>query len=180
MSVNLTLADKLAADVFQKSYRKYLELKPTHYRWSHLAPQSVDNLSLSIRQNWSVEKLADYLHCPVDEAEGCLRRFKMSQRVNGKETTAEKIRQAIFEWMGGVVELDEKAKRALSDDLAHALGNQLYASGLTREDILAVASQLEKADTASKAESLDKEPEASSNSKPSEIDPPKWGPQWKD
>src|SRR5690242_4423285 len=90
----IPLTDRYAADVFQKSYREYLALKPTHYRWSRLAPQSVDWLEQAREQKWSMEKLSDYLHCPVPEAEACYRRYCVSRKVNGKEGTAARMRQA--------------------------------------------------------------------------------------
>ena len=110
-TASISLEDRLVADVFQKSYREYLALKPIHYRWSKLAPQSIGFLDEANGQNWSSEKIADYLNCSPEEAEASLRRYRVSQKVNSHNSTPERIREAFFEWLGGVVDLDEKAKR---------------------------------------------------------------------
>ena len=167
----VSLADRLAADVFQKSYRRFLALKPTHYRWNHLAPQSVAHIQESLDKHWSAEKLADYLHCAPDEAEACLRRFNMSKKVNAKDSTAGRLREAVFEWMGDVADLDEKTRRKLADDLAKLVGNQLFMAARAQEDLLKLSMELEgkEADDA-----------ATPKEKPTGEAPPKWGPQWKD
>ncbi len=166
----ISLEDRLVADVFQKSYREFLELKPTHIRWNKLAPENVRYLGEAQAQLWSKEKIADYLNCSPEEALGCLRRYTVSKKVNSQNSTPERIREAFFEWLGGVVELDEKAKRALADDLSKLVANQLHAAALAQEDLFQISSGLEGA--VSKA----------SKGKPAvslEKDPPKWGPQWK-
>ncbi|MDB5106140.1 MAG: hypothetical protein JWP91_3829 [Fibrobacteres bacterium] len=165
------LADRLAADVFRKSYRQYLALKPTHYRWSHLAPQSIRHLQESVDKNWSVEKLADYLYCEPDEAEACLRRFNMSKKVNAKDTTAGRLREAVFEWIGEVADLDEKTRRKLSDDLSKMVGNQLFIAAQAKEDLLKLSMELEGKEAVDSPTPKEKPPAA---------EPPKWGPQWKD
>jgi hypothetical protein len=165
------LADRLAADVFLKSYRQFLALKHTHYRWSHLAPQSVGHLQEAVDGHWSVEKLADYLHCEPDEAEACLKRFNMSKKVNAKDTTAGRLREAVFEWIGEVADLDEKTRRKLADDLAKKVGNQLYVAARANEDLLKLSMELEG------KEALDS---PVPKEKPAAEAPPKWGPQWKD
>jgi uncharacterized coiled-coil protein SlyX len=170
-------ADRLAADVFRKSYRRFLELKPTHYRWNHLAPQSVGHLRTSCEENWSLEKLADYLHCPPQEAEACLKRYTMSKKVNAKGNTAARMRQAVFEWVGGIADLDEKTRWQLADELAKQVGNQLFIAAQAKEDLLELARELEGA-----------EPEAAAKPSGTPVPPPsspagegpKWGPQWKD
>ncbi len=164
----------MAADVFRKSYRQFLALKPAHYRWNHLAPQSVGHIQEAVDKHWSVEKLADYLHCDPDEAEACLRRFHMSKKVNAKDTTAGRVREAVFEWMAevaGVADLDEKTRRKLADDLAKMLGNQLFVAAQANEDLLKLSMELEGKEAVGAA--VPKE-------KPSGEAPPKWGPQWKD
>ena len=165
----------MAADVFQKSYRRFLELKPTHYRWSHLAPQSVGHLQESCDKHWSVEKLADYLHCDAEAAAACLRRFNMSKKVNAKDTTAGRLRQAVFEWIGDVADLEESAKRKLADDLAKMVGNQLFLAAQAQEDLLKLSRELE-----GKEESAAPKDKAKGAPPSSEGAPPKWGPQWKD
>jgi hypothetical protein len=167
----MPLGDRLAADVFLKSYRRYLALKPTHYRWSHLAPQSVGHLQEAGDRHWSVEKLADYLHCAPEEAEACLRRFNMSKKVNAKDTTAARLREAVFEWTGEVADLDEGARRKLADDLAKMIGNQLFLAAQAKEDLLELSMELEGKE--SRHARVPKE-------KPAGEAPPKWGPQWKD
>lgn len=157
--------------MFRKSYRRFLALKPTHYRWSHLAPQSVGHIQESCDRNWSVEKLADYLHCAPDEAEACLRRFNMSKRVNAKDTTAGRVRQAVFEWIGEVAEVDEKTRRNLADGLAKMIGNQLFVAAQAKEDLMKLSMELE-------GEEPGNAPRPDPG--PSGSEAPKWGPQWKD
>ncbi|MEO6094897.1 MAG: hypothetical protein ABIW76_04180 [Fibrobacteria bacterium] len=170
----VSLADRWAADVFRKSYRQFLLLKPTHYRWSHLAPQSVGHLQESIDRHWSVEKLADYLHCAADEAEACLRRFKMSKKVNAKDSTAGRLREAVFEWIAEVADVDEKTRRHLSEELAKRVGNQLFIAAQAKEDLLGLAMELE-----GKEDAVPKVPGEPGEKSASEA-PPNWGPQWKD
>jgi hypothetical protein len=164
-------ADRLAADVFQKSYRGFLALKPTHYRWSELAPQSVQYLGEAEEEQWSIEKIADYLHCEPDEAKACQRRFRVSKKVNEKENTAGRIKQGIHEWLGTIVEMDEMGKRALVNELSKIVANQLYAAALSQEDMLKLSIELEGMEP-----KLPKPKPAGS----SEMDSSKWGPQWKD
>jgi hypothetical protein len=157
--------------VFRQSYRRYLALKPAHYRWSHLAPQSIRHLQEAVDGNWSVEKIADYLHCEPDEADACLRRYKMSKRVNAKESTAGRVRQAVFEWIGEVAELDEKTRSKLAEELTNRIGDQLFVAAQSKEDLMALAKALEG----------EEEPAApESKPEPRADEPPKWGPQWKD
>jgi chromosome condensin MukBEF MukE localization factor len=134
----------------------------------------VGHIQEAVDKHWSVEKLADFLHCDPDEAAACLRRFHMSKKVNAKETTAGRMREAVFEWMAevaGVADLDEKTRRKLADDLAKMLGNQLFVAAQANEDLLKLSMELEGKEAADAA--LPKE-------KPSGEAPPKWGPQWKD
>ena len=124
--------------------------------------------------NWSVEKLADYLHCEPDEAADCLKRYHMSKKVNAKDTTAGRVREAVFEWIGEVADLDEKMRRKLSDHLAKMLGNQLYVAALAKEDLLKLSIELEGKEAADASAPKKKSSEETPSS------PPKWGPQWKD
>ena len=165
------LADRLAADVFQKSYRQFLALKPTHYRWNHLAPQSVGHIQESVDMHWSVEKLADYLHCAPDEAAACLRRFHMSKKVNAKDTTAGRLREAVFEWTAEVSDGDEKTRRKWADELAKMLANQLFVAAQAKEDLLNLSMELEGKEVADSP---------TPKEKPAGEPPQKWGPQWKD
>ena len=88
----------------------------------------------SCEKHWSVEKLADYLHCAPDEAEACLRRFKMSEKVNSKDTTAARLRQAVFEWTGEVSDADEASRKKWADALAKLIGGnflRVFTEALT-------------------------------------------------
>lgn len=165
------LEDRLAADVFRKSYREFLILKPTHYRWFELAPQSIRHLQEAEDKHWSVEKIADYLHCDPEEAADCRRRFIVSKKVNAKDTTAARIRQGFVEWLGGAMELDEKAKENLAGELSKIVANQLYGAALAREDLMGVSVELEGAETKPVKPKPPSDRDASGS---------KWGPQWKD
>jgi hypothetical protein len=165
MAAPMTLEDKLAADAYGKSYREFLELKPTHVRWGKLAPQSLEHFRAAQEHNWSMEKLSDYLHCPKDEAEICLRRYAMSKKVNEKENPADRIRQAFYEWTARFGD-DQKEREAWAGELSLLMANQLHAAALEGKELLKLSKDLEGAppeETAKKAE-----------------EPRKWGPQWKD
>lgn len=170
--LSISLEDRLTADVFQKSYREYLALKPTHYRWSGLAPQSVRYLQEAVEKHWSVEKVADYLHCDAQEAEGCRRRYVVSKKVNEKDGTAARIRQAFFEWTSGVVETDEKARHALASELSKIVANQLYAASVSKEDLQGISKELE-------GDSVSNPPEPKPFDSAGGKGSP-WGPHWKD
>jgi hypothetical protein len=167
----ISIEDRIAADVFQKSYREFLEIKPTHYRWFELAPQSIRHLQVAEEKHWSMEKIADYLHCELEEAIACQRRFTVSKKVNSKDTTAARIREGFFQWIGGIVDMDEKGRQALADELAKLVANQLYTAALAKEDLLKLSNDLEG--------NSDKAPEAKPSA-PQDSSPSKWGPQWKD
>jgi hypothetical protein len=166
--------DRMAADVFGKSYREYLELKPTHFKWSRLAPQSVEWLREAYEGLWSVEKVADYLNCEVGEAEECRRRYAMTRKVNAGDGAgeAERLRRALGEWIGmqpGMEELGEAEKRRRAGELALMVANHLFAAGKAGDDIMKLSRELEGAPV--------EEPRRPSSSPEG---PPKWGPQWKD
>jgi hypothetical protein len=164
--------DRLAADVFGKSYREFLALKPTHYRWSHLAPQGVALLEQAEEGSWSHEKIADFLHCEVDEAAACLRRYKVSRKVNAKGSESERLKQALAEWVGqqpGMEDAGEAEKRRRAEELALIVANHLHAAALAREDFMKLSRELEGAE--------DREEKAA---EPPKDEPRRWGPQWKD
>ena len=167
-------ADRLAADVFGKSYREYLELKPTHYRWSRLAPLGVAKLGEAHEHKWSLEKIADHLNCGVGEAEDCLRRYIVSKKVNSRDGEAERLRQALAEWVGmqpGMEDLSDAEKRRRAGELALIVANHLFASARAGDDIMKLSKDQEGGDAGG-----DGAPKAA---KP-DAEPPKWGPQWKD
>lgn len=170
----LTREDRLAADVFQKSYRAYLALKSTHYRWYHLAPQGVHFLGEARDRSWSMEKLADYLHCPVDEASACYRRFLVSEKVNAKKDTAARIRQAFMEWVGQFGEMEERQKELYAQELSLIVANHLYAAALAKEDPEKLSRELEGREPPSGVEPSD------SGSRGDGPAGDTWGPQWKD
>lgn len=170
----LAASDRIAADVFGKSYREFLAIKPTHYRWSHLAPQSVAWLETAVEFKWSPEKIADYLNCEVEEAKACLRRFIVSKKVNSIPGEAGKLRQALAEWVAmqpGMEDLPEAEKNRRAGELALIVANHLFAAADSQEDIMKLSKDLEG----------EASPEAEKR-KPSQgsAESPKWGPQWKD
>ena len=91
--------------------------------------------------------------------------------MNEKENTADRIKQGIHEWLGTFIELDEMGKRALVGELSKILANQLYAAAISQENILKLSIELE-----GMAAKVPPPKQAGSD----EIDPSKWGPQWKD
>jgi hypothetical protein len=165
----MTLEDRLAADAFGKSYREFLELKPTHVRWSKLAPQALEFLQEAHDRKWSMEKLGDYLHGTAEEAELCLRRYVMSKKVNARENPAERIKEAIFEWTARFGD-DDKERAAWARELSMMIANQLHAAALSKQELLQVSLELE---------GVSAEPEAPSP-EARQDEPRKWGPQWKD
>lgn len=173
-SGSLAATDRIAADVFGKSYREFLAIKPTHYRWSHLAPQSVAWLGTAVEFKWSPEKIADYLNCEVGEAEDCLRRFIVSKKVNSIPDEAGKLRQALVEWVGmqsGMEDLPEAEKHRRAGELALIVANHLFAAADSHADIMKLSKELEG--EASPAAEKGKPAQASDEN-------PNWGPQWKD
>ncbi len=95
----------------------------------------------------------------------------MSKKVNEKDTTAGRMRQAVFEWIGDVADLDERLKRRLADDLAKMIGNQLFVAAQAKEDLLRLSMELEGKEA---------ETPPPRNPEPPMEQAPKWGPQWKD
>lgn len=166
----ISLDDRLAADTFGTSYRAFLALKPTSYRYNRLAPQGAALTGRAVDEHWSDEKLADYLNCDPAEAAACRKRYLMSKKINAPEQSAERFRKAVFEWIGDVAEIDDATRKRLAQDLARLVGNQLFVAAQAGEDIMELSRAL-----------TDEEPPPA---KPSAAgpsgDPPKWGPQWKD
>lgn len=164
--------DRLAADVFGKSYREYAGLKASgSYRWTHLAPQGVEEVRRALEGHWSDEKLADYLHCDAPEAAACRKRYLMSQKINAPEDAAERLRRAVYEWIADVAEMDDATRKRLAGELGRLVGNQLYVAAQAREDFMELSRRL-----------AEDEPPAPAAREPGSPDgaPPKWGPQWKD
>lgn len=179
-------ADRVAADVFGKSYREFLELKPTHYRWSHLAPQAVAWLADAHEGRWSNEKIADYLHCGPEEAEACLRRYVVSKRVNSGGSEAERMRRAFSEWIGmqpGMEDLDKAERERRAGGLALIVANHLRAAAGGGLDIMKLSIELEGSESGSGGKSASGGDDgAAPGGKPrgdGDAKPP-WGPQWKD
>lgn len=170
-SIIPSFADRFAADVFRKSYREFLELKPTHYRWSHLAPQGVEDLRKAEDGHWSDEKLGDYLHCDPLEAAACRKRYLMSKKINAADDSAGRLRRAVYEWIGEVAELDEATRKRLAGELARMVGNQLFVAAQAKEDFMELSRSLAEADP---------DAPAKPGSAPEGDSAPKWGPQWKD
>ena len=174
MSGPIAASDRMTADVFAKSYREFVAIKPTHYRWSHLAPQSLAWLEEAVEFKWSTEKIADYLNCGVEEAEACQRRFIVSKRVNSIPGEAGKLHQALAEWVGmqpGMEDMPEADKRKRAGELAFIVANHLFAAAASKEDIMKLSKDLEASAAPPTVEKKPFEPKS---------EPPKWGPQWKD
>ena len=174
----LTLEDRLSADVFQKSYRRYMILKQKEYRYSDLAPQSVGHLQTAVEENWSVEKIGDFLLCDAKRAEACLKRFTMSKKINSADSTAGKIRQGIGEWLTETLELDETAREKMTRELLKILANQLYGAAMNDEKLDELSKAIEKLAGQKKISPFDK-PEAGIENLHKIEDKPVWGPQWK-
>ncbi len=155
--------DRHAADVFELTYREFAALKPTHYRWSRLAPEAVSVLRRARAETWSAEKLAEYLHCPVDEAQGRLRRYVLSERVNDMPTSADKIFALFEEWLRPY-ESAPAARKQKARDVVRLLASQLQAAAESGETLDQVAAALEGVEPPS----------------PPTSERPAWGPQWKD
>ncbi len=164
------LQDCWVADTFALSYREYLNLKPTHYRWSEVAPAAVITMAKALQGKWSLEKLAEHLLTTVEEAQVFYRRYLMSKQVNTKEGGAEKIKQAFFAWSSRFEHLGENERLEIAKELALLTANQLFAIVKNQEDLDLVIEKLEGI-------------ESKGNNKDTLEDsgPPKsWGPQWKD
>jgi hypothetical protein len=169
--------DRMAADVFARSYREYLELKPTHYRWSRLAPQGVEILAEALDRHWSHEKIADHLNCGVEEAAECARRYAMSRKVNAESSEADRLRTALAEWVGaqpGLEDMGEAEKRKRASELAFIVANHLFAAARAGDDIMKLSKDLEGSGHAPKAA----KPDVGKSER--DAQPRSWGPQWKD
>jgi hypothetical protein len=173
----IPLEERLAADTFAASYRAYLELKGTSYRWSRLAPQGAAFVGQALDEKWSDEKLADFLHCDPEEAAACRKRYIMSKKINAPYASADRFRRAVFEWIGEVAELDDASRKRLAQDLALLVGNQLFVAAQAGEDVMELSRALAEDDRASS--DLETPPAEPSDGAPPEKPSP-WGPQWKD
>ena len=173
----IPLEERLAADTFAASYRAYLELKATSYRWSRLAPQGAAFVGQAIDEKWSDEKLSDFLHCDPEEAAACRKRYIMSKKINAPSASADRFRRAVFEWIGEVAELDDASRKRLARDLALLVGNQLFVAAQAGEDVMELSRALAEDDRASS--DLETPPAKPTNGEPPEK-PSQWGPQWKD
>lgn len=170
-------ADRMAADVFAKSYREFLELKPTHYRWSRLAPQGVAILAEALDHHWSHEKIADHLNCGVEEAAHCARRYAVSKKVNAAAGEAARLRTALAEWVGsqpGLEDLGEADKRKRASELALIVANHIFAAASAGDDIMKLSRDLEGSGDAAGSGKPD------GGSAGTDREPRSWGPQWKD
>jgi hypothetical protein len=170
----IAAAERMAADVFAKSYREFLELKATHFRWSRLAPQGVEILAKAIDHHWSHEKIADHLNCGVEEAVQCARRFVVSKKVNAEANEAARLRTALAEWAGGqpgMEDMGEAEKRRRAAELALIVSNHLFAAARAGQDLMKLSMDLEGPEVA---------PDSGKHLGGSAQEAPKWGPQWKD
>jgi hypothetical protein len=162
-----TLDDRVAADVFGLTYREHASARDADYRWRVVAPEAVSNLRRAERERWSPEKLADYLHTDAGEASLRLRRFLMSERVNGGENTPQRLNLLFREWLARF-EPDAGERRELARDLSRLLSSQLHVAAEAGETLADLIDGLEKA-------------EGRTEEKPKAGDGEKgWGPRWKD
>jgi hypothetical protein len=102
----------------------------------------------------------------------------MSKKVNAKDTTAGRLREAVFEWIAEVADLDEKTRRNLAEELAKRVGNQLFVAAQAKEDLLRLSMELEGREDAILQEPVEPGKKPAAEARP--IGEPKWGPQWKD
>ncbi len=168
------LRERLAADVFEKSYREYRALRETEYRWRVVALEAVGYLQQAHARHWSLEKLSDYLHSTPVEAGKALERFVMSNAINSQDNTPDRIKTGFEQWLRRFSELGEGERRVAAGELALLVANQLYQAKVAGETLDQVSLELEN--------SL--KPDASGPSSiasdPAPPEPPRWGPQWKD
>lgn len=171
---------RLAADVFGLTYREYAAARDEDYRLRLIAPEAIRTLGVALRQRWSLEKLADYLHTDTDEAAMRLRRLLMSERVNAGRDTPERLSRLFAEWLATknfARDLDEGERKELSRDLSRLLSSQLHVaaeSGETLQDLI---------DGLEKSEGRGAGPSTSSGTgqdRSHDSGPRAWGPQWKD
>ncbi len=167
----ISAEDRLAADTFAASYRGFLELKPSSYRWNRLAPQGAAYVGQAVAEKWSDEKLADYLNCDPAEAGACRKRYLMSKKINAPGSSAERFRRAAYEWIGEVAELDEASRSRLAQELARLIGNQIFVAAQAGEDVMELSRALAEG---SEPPAGSREPRGPAEERP------KWGPQWKE
>ncbi len=138
------LEERYAADVFGLTYREFAEAKTAHYKWRIIAPEAVQNLRRAHAEQWSAEKLADYLNSDVEEARQSLWRYVMSEHVNQGQTAAERISLLFQEWMIRW-EPDARERKLLARDLSRLLSSQLDVAAQSGESLEGVAQGLEEA-----------------------------------
>ena len=176
----IPLEERLAADTFGKSYREFLALKPSSFRWGRLAPQGAAQVGQALEENWSDEKLADYLNCDAAEAAACRKRYVMSKKINAPAEAAERFRRAAFEWIGEVAELDEATRKRLAGDLARLIGNQLFVSAQAGEDVMELSRELAEGGDLPSGKPTRAGPPRDRGERGDRGERPGWGPQWKD
>jgi len=163
--MDVSLKDRYASDVFGLTYREFIEAKTTHYKWRLIVPEAVENLRRAHAEQWSLEKLADYLNSSVEEARQSLGRYIMSERVNQGQTAAERIALLFQEWMTRW-ESDPRERKLLARDLSRLLSSQLDVAARSGENLESIVHGLEKTGLP--------DPAAEGTGKAS------WGPGWKD
>jgi len=162
--MNFSLEDRYASDVFGLTYREFVEAKAAHYKWRLVAPEAVENLRRAHAEQWSLEKLADYLNSSVEEARQSLRRYIMSEQVNQGQTSAERIALLFQEWTARW-ESDPRERKLLARDLSRLLSSQLDVAARAGENLEDIVRGLENT---GKADKEGREGAAA------------WGPGWKD
>jgi hypothetical protein len=164
--MNSMLEDRYAADVFGLTYREFSEAKTTHYKWRLIVPEAVKNLQRAQSEQWSLEKLADYLDTSVEEARQSLRRYVMSEQVNKGQTGPERIARLFQEWLERF-EPDVHERKSLARDLSRLLSSQLEVAAQSGESLETLIQGLEKTRIPGDLGNAGNEKAA-------------WGPGWKD
>lgn len=182
--------DRHVADMLGLPHRLYRELKPTGYRWSHLAPANHAVVVRALDERWSVEKTADYLDATVSEAEACLQRYRMSLYIEQGKDAGDRICRAVASWLSRFEELSKAERENLAKDLALHLANQLDWAAEKGHTLRQVADLLEpkvdleaelRGEVEKKVDNHGETLRAMPKDDPNLREPPpKWGPQWKD
>ena len=169
--------DQLAADVFGLTYREYAAVRDEDYRLRLIAPDAIRTIRQARGEQWSTEKLADYLHTDSGEASLRLQRYTMSERVNAGRNTPERLSKLFTEWLARF-DLDESERKELARDLSRLLSSQLHQAAESGETLTDLIEGLEKAKGGQPGGiDLAKGPIGG----PGDGEAPRsWGPQWKD